>query len=401
MKSVPPLKGTAPLPSLGGLNMLERLTRLYDIVRSLNSIVQLDTLLNQIVAAAAEILDTRGGALMLLNSEGAALTFEVTSGRVASERKGTTLAVDESTLEGRTALWKRPLIDNDLWVGPSGPLLSGGLARYDSRKLLCAPLMVLSRVTGVLEVVDKVSGEDFNREDMRILEALADAAVIAIENVRRYEAEHRQAQLLAQAYTDLKNTYRATLHALTSMLDTRDVATHGHSVRVAAFTLRLARQLGITDLERLRYIEQGAMLHDVGKIGVRDNVLHKAGPLSENEWNEMREHPELGYRMLKGIEFLQPALPIVLCHHEHWDGSGYPQGLQGQRIPLEARIFAVADAFDAITSERPYAHARSYEQAVSILLEEVGSRFDPAIVKAFVSVPKADWDQIRNSISGA
>jgi putative nucleotidyltransferase with HDIG domain len=183
------------------------------------------------------------------------------------------------------------------------------------------------------------------------------------------------------------------------MLDTRDVATHGHSIRVVAYTLRLANEMGITDPAYLRTIEQGALLHDVGKIGVADGILRKTGPLNEEDWTEMRAHPELGYRMLKDIEFLRQSLPIVRHHHEHWDGTGYPEGLKGEQIPLEARIFSVVDAFDAITSDRPYSKARTYDQVVDILLKESGKTFDPAVVRAFISIPKEEWQRIRDSVA--
>src|SRR5438477_5851712 len=209
----------------------------------------------------------------------------------------------------------------------------------------------LSDIVRVVEVLDKTSGADFNVSDLKLLEAMADAAAVAIENVRLYEEERKKSRLLTQTYDELRRTYKATLLALSGLLDTRDAATHGHSSRVVGYTSRLAREMGITDPARLRSIEQGALLHDVGKIGVADSILRKPGPLDENEWKEMRGHPELGYRMLKDIRFLRDALPIVRHHHEHWDGTGYPQGLKGEAIPLEARIFAVIDAFDAITSE--------------------------------------------------
>ena len=136
-------------------------------------------------------------------------------------------------------------------------------------------------------------------------------------------------------------------------------------------------------------------MHDVGKIGVSDAILRKPGELTEREWAEMRSHPELGYKMLRDIKFLNVALPIVRYHHEYWDGSGYPEGLAGESIPVEARIFAVIDAFDAITSERPYAPARPYEEAARLIGEESGKKFDPTIVRAFLRVPHEEWDRLR------
>jgi putative nucleotidyltransferase with HDIG domain len=243
-----------------------------------------------------------------------------------------------------------------------------------------------------------VSGADFDDADLKLLEAMADAAAVAIENVRLFDEERRKARLLTEAYDELHQTYRATLQALAGLLDTRDAATHGHSNRVVAYTLRLASAMGISDTARLRAIEQGALLHDVGKIGVADSILRKPGPLDEKEWAEMRGHPELGYKMLREIQFLQDALPIVRHHHEHWNGKGYPMGLKGEEIPLEARIFAVIDSFDAITSDRPYSPARTYKQAVTILTKETGKKFDPSIIAAFLTVPSWEWEQIRSRV---
>lgn len=248
---------------------------------------------------------------------------------------------------------------------------------------------------GVLVVHDKVSGANFTGDDLKLLETMADAAVIAIENVRHYEEERKRARQLSKAFEDLDRVYRATLQALTGLLDARDEATHGHSIRVVAFTLRLAREMGIHDPVRLRSIEQGALLHDVGKIGVADAILRKQGALTEKEWEEMRSHPELGYNMLKDIEFLSDALSIVRHHHERWNGTGYPLRLRGTQIPLEARIFAVADAFDAITSERSYSKARTYEEAATTIIEESGEMFDADVVVAFLRVPKEEWYRIR------
>lgn len=394
-----PIKRTAALAPLDGINALSRLSRLYDIVRSLNSIAQIDTLLNQIVASAAEMLEAKGSALLMVDATGARLRYEVTSGRAAAVFKGHAISVDERSIEGTVVLHGLSYTENNVEIATYQLGQASTQSENWVRKLIVVPLRAQDQVIGVISVHDKVSGEDFDREDAKLLEALADAAVVAIENVRLYEEERRQSQLLNQAYQDLNRTYRATLLALTGMLDTRDVATHGHSLRVAAFTLRLAMEIGIKDPVVLRNIEQGALLHDVGKIGVRDDVLRKPGPLDDQDWIEMKNHPALGFHMLKNIEFLRAAMPIVHYHHEHWDGSGYPMGMKGEEIPIEARIFAVADAFDAITSERPYSRARSYDEAIAILYEESGTRFDPTIVGTFITIPADEWQRIRDRVT--
>lgn len=199
---------------------------------------------------------------------------------------------------------------------------------------------------------------------------------------------------LDRAVGSLEAAYRMTLKALTAALETRDHETHGHSERVVSFSLRLGRELGL-GAERLTALEFGALLHDIGKIGVPDAILRKPAALDGDEWARMRMHPLYGQRILEGIEFLQGASRVVAEHHEQWDGSGYPQGLRGGEIDLNARIFAVADAFDAMTSDRVYRRGRSYEAALAELEDYAGRQFDPQVVAAFKRVPCGEWDEIR------
>jgi len=216
---------------------------------------------------------------------------------------------------------------------------------------------------------------------------------------RRYEnhleelVEQRTAEL-DQALDSLENAYRTTLQALTAALETRDSETHGHSERVVTFSLRLGREYGLTALE-MKALEFGSLLHDIGKIGVPDAILRKPAKLTDEEWVRMREHPMHGQQILRGIKFLEGAAKVVAQHHEKWDGSGYPLGLKAEEIDICARIFSVADAFDAITSDRVYRQGRPYEAASQELDEWVGRQFDPKVVEAFHRVPPEDWDELR------
>jgi response regulator RpfG family c-di-GMP phosphodiesterase len=216
---------------------------------------------------------------------------------------------------------------------------------------------------------------------------------------RRYEnyleeMVGRRTAELDEALRSLGDAYRSTLKSLTAALEARDSETHGHSERVVNFSLRLGRELGL-DAEQLRSLEFGSLLHDIGKIGVPDAILRKPAALSESEWVRMREHPMHGQKILSGIRFLEGAARVVAQHHERWDGTGYPVGLRGEQIDLNARIFSVADAFDAITSDRVYRRGRSYEDAVAELEGFAGRQFDPEVVEAFCRVPREEWDQIR------
>jgi response regulator RpfG family c-di-GMP phosphodiesterase len=216
---------------------------------------------------------------------------------------------------------------------------------------------------------------------------------------RRYETyleemvEQRTAEL-DRALRSLGDAYRTTLRALTAALEARDSETHGHSERVVNFSLRLGREMGL-DAEQMRSLEFGSLLHDIGKIGVPDAILRKPAALDESEWVRMREHPLHGQRILRGIVFLEGASRVVAQHHEKWDGSGYPLGLRDEEIDQNARIFAVADAFDAITSDRVYRRGRSYEEAAAELDDFAGRQFDPTVVEAFHRVPRTEWDDIR------
>lgn len=211
------------------------------------------------------------------------------------------------------------------------------------------------------------------------------------------EVERLYAEL-KEAFEKIHATYDTTLEALMEALDTRDSETQGHSRRVAEYTVAVAKRMGIEepDLTQLRW---GSLLHDVGKIGIPDAILRKPGPLTPAEWEIMRLHPEMGARILSSIKFLEGATPIVACHQERFDGSGYPQGLKGDRIPLGARIFAVADCFDAMMMDRPYRRGTTHDRVREELVRNAGSQFDPAIVEVFLTIPAEEWDEINSRVT--
>lgn len=218
-----------------------------------------------------------------------------------------------------------------------------------------------------------------NKEYQRSLERMVAERTIELQN----------------ALEALDKTYIFTLRALVTALDTRDEETQGHSMRVVKYTLKLAELMNWGDKERLKHLEYGALLHDIGKIGIPDPILRKPGKLTKEEWDVMKTHPDVGYKILHKIEFLEEPSQVVLHHHERFDGSGYPSGLKGHDIPIGSRIFAVADTVDAMTSERPYRSALSFEEASNELLKFSGIQFDPIVVDAFHSVPLDFWKQKR------
>jgi response regulator RpfG family c-di-GMP phosphodiesterase len=238
--------------------------------------------------------------------------------------------------------------------------------------------------------------------DLRQVEAVVKRALEHHELIvakQRYENHleelvEQRTEELDQALDSLEDAYRSTLRALTTALETRDSETHGHSERVVSYSLRLGLEYGLSR-DEMKSLEFGSLLHDIGKIGVPDSILRKPGKLTDEEWVRMRQHPLHGQQILKGIEFLKGAARVVAQHHEKWDGSGYPLGLKEDEIDACARIFAVADAFDAITSDRVYRRGKSYEDAAKELDEWAGRQFDPLVVKAFHRVPKEDWDDLH------
>jgi putative nucleotidyltransferase with HDIG domain len=203
---------------------------------------------------------------------------------------------------------------------------------------------------------------------------------------------------LNEALHDVEESYKITLEALVTALDAREHETQAHSQRVREYTLTLAQDLGLSEYELLQ-VGRGALLHDVGKIGVRDSILLKPGKLSTEEWVEMKKHPQIGYEILRSIDFLSPAAEIVLCHQERWDGKGYPNGLSGNDIPLGARIFAVVDTLDAMTSDRPYRKALSFDAAQREIRACSGTQFDPGVADAFLRIPTASWIAIHDAVN--
>ena len=212
--------------------------------------------------------------------------------------------------------------------------------------------------------------------------------------------DHRQALQDSHNYQqNLEHSYDVTLEALGDALDLKDSETEGHSKRVTAYTIALARAMGIGPAQ-IKIIARGAFLHDIGKMAIPDEILRKPGKLSPEEQLVMREHCARGYNMLRKIPFLAESAEIVYAHQEHFDGSGYPNALTGPEIPIGARIFAVADTLDAITSDRPYRRARSFDAAREEILRCSGSQFDPAVVEIFLKVPNELWHELRSEITG-
>jgi putative nucleotidyltransferase with HDIG domain len=245
------------------------------------------------------------------------------------------------------------------------------------RSGLYVPIKTGERTIGVISI-ESEKPDYFTPEDEHMAVTLAAQAAVALENIRLFTD-------LQKSNDDLFRAYDETIEGWSQALDLRDKETEGHTLRVTALTEELARAMGIPDSDMI-HIRRGALLHDIGKMGVPDRILLKPDKLTDEEWVLMRQHPVHAYNLLSRIEFLRPALNIPRYHHEKWDGSGYPEGLMGERIPLEARIFAVNDVYDALTSDRPYRPAWARDKAISYIEAQSGSYFDPKVVDVFMKI---------------
>ena len=235
-----------------------------------------------------------------------------------------------------------------------------------------------SMLSGLKAGADDFISKPFDRFELR-------ARVLGITRLNRYHKLVQERTNLQQAHAQLLAAYEATIEGWSHAMDLRDHETEGHSQRVMELTVKLAKVYGLDD-EALHQIRRGAILHDMGKIGVPDAILHKQDTLTDAEWEIMRKHPQFAYDMLHPIEYLRPALDIPYCHHERWDGTGYPRKLSKTEIPLAARLFAVVDVWDALTSDRPYRPAWKEADALKYIREQSGKHFDPQAVETFFKV---------------
>jgi putative nucleotidyltransferase with HDIG domain len=280
---------------------------------------------------------------------------------------------------GRAALERRTVRVPDLRQAAPQSRRTGLLVSQEFVSYFGVPLVAKGQLQGVLEVFHRTS---FNPDAqwLSFLEALASQAAIAIDNALLFDE-------VQQSNTQLALAYEATIEGWSRAMDLRDKETEGHTRRVTELTVLLARALGLPE-EEIVHLRRGALLHDIGKMGVPDAILLKPGPLTDAEWAIMRQHPVLAHEMLLPIAYLRQALDIPYSHHEKWDGTGYPRQLKGEAIPLSARIFAVADVWDALRSDRPYrpawpeARVRDHIRALS------GTHFDPRVVNAFLRIDK-------------
>jgi putative nucleotidyltransferase with HDIG domain len=300
------------------------------------------------------------------------LEFAAGKGFRTKEVRSTRLRVGEG-LAGKVALERMVLHVSNLLNNENvlrKDLLDEGFVSYQA-----APLIAKGQLQGVLEIFNR-EVMDRDEEQIEFLETLAIQAAIAIDNSQLFSD-------LQRSNFELEMAYDATIEGWSRALELRDQETEGHTLRVTDMTVRLAQELGVSS-EELIHIRRGALLHDIGKMGVPDRILLKPDKLDSDEWELMKQHTVYAYEMLWPIEFLRLAIDIPYCHHEHWDGTGYPRQLMGDQIPLSARLFAVADVWDALTSDRPYREAWSETKALEYIKTNAGKHFDARVVELFL-----------------
>lgn len=352
---------------------IQRIAALRLIDMAINSSVDLSLTLRILLEQAISLLGADAGTVLLVNSETRQLECGVATGFRKAPVQETRLGLGQG-YAGQAAL-RRRLVRLSCLDQEAGMLFrTPGMAEEGFITYYGMPLLAKGEIKGVLELFFRTPFTS-DSEWMNFLEALAGQAAIAIDNAGLVESLQRANASLMTAYDD-------TISGWARALELRDGETEGHSRRVMEVVVDLARELGCSE-EELVQIRRGALLHDIGKMGIPDHILLKPGRLTDTEWQIMRRHPVYSYEMLASIDFLRPALDIPYCHHERWDGRGYPRGLEGEQIPLPARIFALVDVWDALRSDRPYRPAWPEEKVDQYLQQEAGRHFDPRIVDLF------------------
>jgi len=358
---------------------LLELEALYTVSSALRSAETLDEMLTILIDETLKILGTEDGAVCLYHSTKEALRFTATRGWF-NQLDDAWLKPEEGIagevfVSGQVLVSREFAKDSRVKYIESVPEGCGGA---------CLPMRTAEDVVGTMFVSVPLPRE-ITREELNLLASLSEMASTAIHRISLFQETVNLLENLQELNMELLLAYDATLEGWSRALELRDHETEGHSARVTDKTIQIALLLNVPD-DELVHIRRGSLLHDIGKIGIPDAVLLKPGKLSPQEWALMQQHPRLAYELLSPVDYLYPALDIPYCHHEKWDGSGYPRGLKGKEIPLAARIFAVVDVYDALTSDRPYRLAWSKQETLEYISEQSGKHFDPQVVEVFLKI---------------
>lgn len=348
---------------------IDRLSTIYKIGLAINSTMDIDRLFNLIVRSTTSTLDAQIGYIILYDKEQQTLnvTNLISNGRLSTPHQA--IKIKETSTSAWVINNRQPLLIADINQSPQFARYSE--LGYERKTLICAPLMVKDEIIGTISVVNKSDNSQFYSFELEMLTTIAAQAAIAIKN--------------ATLYDEQQQTYLNTIQALVTAIEASDSYTKGHSERVTRYSVEIGSRLNLS-IDRLQILERAAILHDIGKIGIDLSLLHKEGKLSSHDVNELQLHPVIGMRILEPIEFLKDVRTCIGQHHERFDGMGYPNRIKHVDQLLESRIICVSDAFDAMTSDRPYRKALTLDAAITELSENSGTQFDPAIVEIFTSI---------------
>ena len=353
------------------------LETLMGLSHQLNASLDLDGLLNTLILSVVGQLRVNSACLFLTDRRENPTRFEAQTFKGIKGDQARSITIEHGSdfvraliptdgEEGRAVRLSE--LSDDPGLEPSvGPLFAAGF-------VVVCPVLMKQKLSAILAVGEKVSGQEFQSHDLEMLRALSESAAIAIENARLYK--------------DLQEAYVSTVRLLVSRIEEKDPYTHGHTERVADYAVAIARELEFP-AEEIQRIQFGAFLHDIGKVHTQDEVLHKPGALTDEEWKLVKAHPVRGAEMIRGVRFLEGVTDMVRHHHERVDGKGYPDGLKGDEITIGAKIVNVADAFDAMTTDRPYRVGLSVEKAIEQMTTKAGSQFAAEIVEVFVAALRA------------
>jgi HD-GYP domain-containing protein (c-di-GMP phosphodiesterase class II) len=355
---------------------LDQMSALRAIDHAITSSVDLKLTLSILLTQLVKHLQIDAACILLWNVDTERLEYVAGLGFRTNSLSYTKLRLGEG-YAGIAALEQRVIQKEYLSSRNTDFLRSPTFGQEGFVSYFGVPLIAKGQVKGILEIFNR-SVLHPDSEWMTFLEMLGGQAAIAVDNATLFDD-------LQRSNTEITSAYDATIEGWSRALDMRDHETEGHTQRVTGMTLKLAHRVSIPKKD-LIHIRRGATLHDIGKMGIPDHILHKPGPLTADEWDTMRQHPQYACALLTPIDYLRPAKDIPCYHHERWDGSGYPSGLKGEEIPLSARLFAVVDVYDALISDRPYRDAWSKQAASNYIQEQAGTLFDPTIASSFLEL---------------
>lgn len=368
-RSVEELEAKLQSNSMDLDNLLVMLVGLHEFGMSATGIISKEELTQSVIEAACKLIRSEAGSLMLIDQDDNELYIAASRGLPPDVIASTRIKVGEG-IAGKVAQTCKPIFVEDIEADIRFQRTNSS-DRYKSKSFISVPLRVKNRVVGVLNINASREVTSFEDRDVRLLTILADQAAMTLENI--------------ELYNNLQDFYFEMIQTLARVIDAKDSYTYDHADRARHYAKLIAERMNLPQAI-VRHVEYAALMHDIGKIGIEEQILKKPGRLTPEETEIIKKHPTIGNKIISPITFLAPVAPMVLYHQEWYDGNGYPEGLSGEEIPLGSRIVAVIDAYDAMTSDRPYRKALPQDYAVAELKKGAGTQFDPQVVDVFVKI---------------